>query len=146
MLHEFAHAMMDLNNPSNSLVSRVTRAYYLAKQKRTFNNTYAMTSPNEYWAEGVQDWFDCNAHSIPSNGIHNHIHTRAQLRMADPALSAILAEYFGDTSLRYQCPPSEAEILGIYGKSQLATSGLFKVLEKIAPFLPSFSFPIFKIF
>ena len=51
---------------------------------RLWANTYAATNEQEYWAEGVQSYFDTNIEAIPSNGIHNHVNTRAELRNIRP--------------------------------------------------------------
>ncbi len=80
-------------------------AYDAAMTAGLFANTYAATNPDEYWAEGVQDWFDTNLTADPANGVHNGIHTRAQLMTYDPGLAALIAEVFGDRPWRYACPP-----------------------------------------
>jgi hypothetical protein len=40
----------------------------------------------------VQDWYNTNLESIPSNGIHNEIDKRAQLEAYDPVLYNLVAE------------------------------------------------------
>jgi hypothetical protein len=42
---------------------------------------YAGLNRAEYWAEGVQDWYDTNR---TMDHDHNHIHTRDQLKSYDP--------------------------------------------------------------
>ena len=44
---------------------------------------YAATDEHEYWAEGVQSWFDTNREN---DAIHNHVDTREELLEYDPAL------------------------------------------------------------
>ena len=68
-----------------------------------WGNTYAATDVEEYWAEGVQGWFDTNATALPTNGIHNHVGTRAALQSYDIQLADILTEVF-PTDWRYSCP------------------------------------------
>ena len=117
LIHEMAHTMIDMQG-TYYWHDMIEPAYAAAKSKGTFNNTYAMTNMGEYWAEGAQSWFNCNGYSSPANGFHNEIHTRDQLKSADPDLAKVLSEMFGDTSLRYQCPPSQAEIMAAYRKNQ----------------------------
>ena len=52
----------------------------------------AASQLGEFWAEGVQDWYNSNLQSIPANGVHNSINTRAELKTASPQLHDILAE------------------------------------------------------
>ena len=42
--------------------------------KGLWKGTYAASDIQEYWAEGVQSWFDTNRHD---DRAHNHVHTRA---------------------------------------------------------------------
>ena len=64
---------------------------------------YAATNHAEYWAEGVQSWFDNNRQ--PDHD-HNHVDTRDELKEYDPALAALCKEVFGDTVLKYTKPPT----------------------------------------
>ena len=40
---------------------RLRAAYARAMDKGLWKETYAATNHKEYWAEGVQSYFDCNA-------------------------------------------------------------------------------------
>jgi cyclophilin family peptidyl-prolyl cis-trans isomerase len=66
-----------------------------------WKNTYAATNHSEYWAEGVQSWFDDNA---PPDALHNDIRTRAKLKEYDPTLAKLCQEVFGDGAWRYLRP------------------------------------------
>ena len=72
---------------------------------------YAGVNRAEYWAEGVQDWFDTNR---TMDHDHNHIHTRDQLKSYDPELCKLLADVLGDTPWRFVSPRTRA------GKDHLA--------------------------
>ena len=106
LVHEFSHAIFDiaieLYEPA--MKTRLSAAYDAALAAGKYADTYAATTVQEYWAEGVQDWFDTNITASPANGIHNEIGTRAQLKTYDPGLAAVVAEVFGDRSWRYACP------------------------------------------
>ncbi|MEY3837459.1 MAG: hypothetical protein RL304_441 [Verrucomicrobiota bacterium] len=62
---------------------------------------YAATNPAEYWAEGVQDWFDTNR---TMDHDHSLLRTRDQLKAYDPPLAALCAEVLGDTPWRFVSP------------------------------------------
>jgi len=66
----------------------------------------------EYWAEGVQSWFDTNREFDHD---HNHVNTRAELKEYDSPLAGLVAEVFGDGAWRYQKPtdcPQAAHLAG----------------------------------
>ena len=106
LVHEFSHAIfnmaIELDEPAQG--RELDASYAAAIDGGLFSNTYAGTNRDEYWAEGAQNWFDTNATAVPSNGIHNEIHTRAQLQTYDPRLSALLQSVFGPSSWKYSCP------------------------------------------
>jgi hypothetical protein len=62
---------------------------------------YASVNDREYFAEGVQSWFDNNRE--PDHD-HNHVNTRVELLEYDPGLAALCREVFGDTELKYTKP------------------------------------------
>lgn len=66
---------------------------------------YALVNAAEYWAEGVQDWYDTNR---TMDHDHNHIHTRDQLKAYDPELAKLCAEVLGDSDWRFVSPRSRA--------------------------------------
>ena len=72
---------------------------------------YAAKNRAEYFAEGVQSWFDTNR---TMDHDHNHIHTRGQLKAYDPGLAEFLAEILGDGEWRFTSPRERA------GKDHLA--------------------------
>jgi len=62
---------------------------------------YAGLNSAEYWAEGVQDWFDTNR---TMDHDHNHIHTREPFRAYDPDLAKLIADVLGDSPWRFVSP------------------------------------------
>lgn len=54
---------------------------------------YATVSRAEYWAEGVQSWYDTNR---TMDHDHNHIHTREQLKGYDPDLAKLCEEVLSE--------------------------------------------------
>ena len=67
-----------------------------AVAKGRWKNVYASTNIAEYWAEGVQDWFNVNAevNKDDGDGKHNKINTREELQRYDPGLYSILKRFF----------------------------------------------------
>lgn len=102
-VHEFAHAVHStgLGTTDKTFDKRLRAAYDAAKDRGLWKNTYAATNHSEYWAEGVQCWFDDNA---PPDASHNKIRTRAQLKDYDPELAKLCKEVFGDGEWKYKRP------------------------------------------
>lgn len=97
LVHEFAHAvhLLGLNTVDPAFDPLLRQTYARAKDEGLWKGTYAASNYEEYWAEGAQDWFDCNRTATPADGIHNEVHTRAQLAEYDPRLYALLGSVFG---------------------------------------------------
>jgi hypothetical protein len=62
---------------------------------------YAGKNQAEYFAEGVQSWFNTNR---TMDHDHNHIHTRQQLKDYDPGLAKLCEEVLGDSEWRFISP------------------------------------------
>ena len=63
--------------------------------------TYSLASRAEYWAEGLQDWYDTNR---TMDHDHNHINTRDQFKTYDPELAQLCADVLGDSEWRFVSP------------------------------------------
>ncbi|HEY4330154.1 MAG TPA: hypothetical protein VGN88_10500, partial [Phycisphaerae bacterium] len=105
-LHEFSHtvasairATQRANRTENPFWTRLTAAFDNAAAKHLYDNTYAATDSQEYWAEGAQAWFDCARTSDRS--VHAGIWNRDQQKQYDPQIAALLKEVYGDGSWRY---------------------------------------------
>ncbi len=115
LVHEFGHSVLNLG-VDDATRERLRAAYAAAKEAGLWEATYAATDADEYWAEGIQDWFDANLEADPADGVHNRVNTRAELREHDPALAGILAEVFPDDDWRRTLParaPTIARDTGI---------------------------------
>lgn len=66
---------------------------------------YAAKNRAEYWAEGVQCWYDTNR---TMDHDHNHIHTREQLIEYDPPLAQLCRDVLGDSDWRFISPRQRA--------------------------------------
>ncbi|WP_437783465.1 hypothetical protein [Sorangium sp. So ce1097] len=106
LVHEFSHAIaiMGIAFAEPTFDDELEEVFQGAIRAGKWANTYAATNKHEYWAEGVQGWFDTNIESIPGNGIHNEINTRAELREYDRPLHDLIARYFADDAWRPSCP------------------------------------------
>lgn len=103
LIHEFAHNihLRGMINVDKTFDDRVKKAYEAAIKAGLWKGKYAATNHHEYFAEGVQSWFDNNRE--PDHD-HNHVNTRKELVEYDPALADLCKEVFGDTELTYSKP------------------------------------------
>ncbi|XP_067668089.1 uncharacterized protein [Haliotis asinina] len=103
-LHEFAHGihLLGAKYAIPGWQSRLQSLYDQAKSAGRWRNTYAITTVEEYFAEGTQSYFNVNAYSAVPNGIHNDVNTRERLRPYDPQLYSLIQEVFpcGNTYLK----------------------------------------------
>jgi hypothetical protein len=103
LIHEFAHNihLRGMVRVDATFDERVKKAYEDAMKAGLWKGKYASTNHHEYFAEGVQSWFDNNRENDHD---HNHVNTRAELLGYDPALAELCKEVFGDTELKYTRP------------------------------------------
>lgn len=66
---------------------------------------YAHKNRGEYFAEGVQCWYNTNR---TMDHDHNHIHTREQLKKYDPGLAKLCEDILGDKEWRFVSPRKRA--------------------------------------
>ena len=103
LIHEFAHSIHNIGilPVDTDFNQKLTKLRNSAIESGKYKNTYAITNIWEYWAEGVQDWFNVNAEVKTSDGKHNFLNTRDELKEYDPGLYNLLSKYFPDFK---QCP------------------------------------------
>ena len=108
LIHEFGHAIheMGLKIVDPTFDGRLNDAYQAAMKAGLWKGKYASTNRMEYWAEGVQSWFDTNRENDHD---HNHVNTRAEIKEYDAGLSKLLLEVFGDGTWRYQRPEQRSD-------------------------------------
>jgi hypothetical protein len=102
-IHEFAHNihLRGMLKVDPTFDRRLKATYDAAMAKGLWKGKYAATNHHEYFAEGVQSWFDNNR---SNDHDHNHVHLRSQLIEYDPGLADMCREVFGDTELKYTKP------------------------------------------
>jgi TPR repeat protein len=100
LIHEFAHAIheMGLSSTDPTFDPRLLDAYNEALREGRWKGTYAETNRMEYWAEGVQSYFDTNRENDDQHGA---VDTREELAEHDPPLFALCVEVFGAEAWRY---------------------------------------------
>lgn len=93
-VHEFAHtiSLYGLYDADPTFEDRLRAAYQSARGAGLFQNTYAMENEQEYWGEGVQNWYYTNLESATPNGIHGPIDKREELEAYDPVLYDLIGE------------------------------------------------------
>lgn len=100
-VHEFAHTLMDmaLSSIDPDFTPELEAAYANAQANFLWANTYAISTIKEYWAEGVQSYFNINREGPAyGDGVHNNINTRAELQTYDPLLYQLVNRvYVGNT-------------------------------------------------
>ena len=103
VIHEFAHNihLRGLIRIDKTFDARLKQAYDRAMERGLWKNKYASTNRNEYFAEGVQSWFNNNR---PPDHDHNHVDTRKELKENDAGLAKLCEEAFGETKLVYTKP------------------------------------------
>jgi len=128
LIHEFAHNihLRGLNNVDPTFDTRLKAAYQSAMKAGLWKGKYASTNHHEYFAEGVQSWFDNNR---VNDHDHNHVNTRALLLEYDPGLAALCREVFGDTKLKYTKPATR--LTGHLVGYDPATAPTFKWPERL---------------
>lgn len=102
LVHEFGHTLltMGIQAVDRTFGDRVRASYRAAMDKGLWQKTYAASNAGEYWAEGVQSWFDANRWVAAADGVHNEVGTRGDLRKYDPGLAALVSEVFPDDDWR----------------------------------------------
>ena len=100
LIHEFAHAihLMGLNSLDDTFDGRLKDVYDKAMAAGLWKDKYAAGNKEEYWAEGVQSYFDTNREDDRD---HNHVDTREELKDYDPDLFALVDETFKGNPWRY---------------------------------------------
>jgi hypothetical protein len=108
LIHEFAHNihLRGVVNVDSTFDDRVKASYDAAMKNGLWKGKYASVNHHEYFAEGVQSWFDNNRENDHD---HNHVNTRKELIEYDAGLAALCKEVFGETELRYTKPTTRLE-------------------------------------
>ena len=109
LIHEFSHAihLIGILQVNPEINDRLATLLEKSKREGRYEGTYAATDIYEYWAEGVQDWFNVNAEVPRPDGKHNWVNTREDLRAYDPELYSLIAEYFPETDEQISKHPKE---------------------------------------
>jgi len=92
-VHEFGHDVLwAIRDADPKLYAAVQRAYAHAQAADLWHDEYAMTTVDEYWANGTQFWFNSNKLEV-MNG--RRVLSDADLKAYDPQLYAVLARAYG---------------------------------------------------
>lgn len=98
LIHEFAHAihLIGIAPIDSTFEKKLSEYLNSAIKEGKYNGTYAQTNIYEYWAEGIQDWFNVNAEVAKPDGKHNQLNTREELKDYDPRLYQLIHTYFSE--------------------------------------------------
>ena len=130
LVHEFAHCvhLRGMSNLDPTFDDRVKEAYQHAMRQGLWSGKYASVNHHEYFAEGVQSWFNTNRQNDHD---HNHVDTREELKSYDPGLASLIKEVFGDGAFRYTHPLTR--ITGHLEGYQPSQSPRFEWPKRLAP-------------
>jgi len=96
LIHEFAHTLWEYGikrtDKDGTLRKRLNQAFKNATTRKHLLNKYAGTNSSEYWAEGVQTFFNAN---LPSDIKKVNSENRSGLIQQDPALYKLIKTTFG---------------------------------------------------
>lgn len=128
LIHEFAHNihLRGMISVDPTFDDRVKLAWQNAMSQGLWKGKYASVNHHEYFAEGVQSWFDNNREDDHD---HNHVNTREELLNYDPALADLCREVFRETELRYTRP--ETRLSGHMAGFDLQTAPKFVWPERL---------------
>jgi imidazolonepropionase-like amidohydrolase len=132
MIHEFAHAihLNGIYDVDTTFDKRLAETYKAAMAKGLWKSKYAANNKAEYWAEGVQSWFNTNR---PPDHDHNHVDTREELKEYDAGLAKLVGEIFGDGKWRYKRPSQRKSPGHLQGFDPLKTP-IFKWSKELNDF------------
>lgn len=96
LIHEFAHLIhtVGIAGIEPGFNERLEDLRQNAIKKGLWDKTYAVSNKEEYFAECVQSFFNCNRYAEPANGVHNWVNRRTKLKAYDPDMYRLLQEYF----------------------------------------------------
>lgn len=96
LVHEFAHAIMDIGirRADPELHREIRAAYREAMDRGLWEGHYASTTINEYWAEGTQTWFWSNYEYTDGRG--RRVMSPDDLKDHDPRLYELLSRVYAD--------------------------------------------------
>lgn len=96
LIHEFAHLIhtVGIVGVEPDFNERLEAFRQNAIRKGLWEKTYAVSNKEEYFAECVQSFFNCNRYAEPANGVHNWVNRRTKLKTYDPDMYRLLQEYF----------------------------------------------------
>ncbi len=96
LIHEFAHLIhtVGIVGVEPDFNERLEALRQHAIRKGLWEKTYAVSNKEEYFAECVQSFFNCNRYAEPANGVHNWVNRRTKLKTYDPDMYRLLQEYF----------------------------------------------------
>lgn len=96
LIHEFAHLIhtVGIVGVEPDFNERLEALRQNAIRKGLWEKTYAVSNKEEYFAECVQSFFNCNRYAEPANGVHNWVNRRTKLKTYDPDMYWLLQEYF----------------------------------------------------
>ena len=109
LIHEFAHSihLIGIRSTDATFDAKLDALLSKAINQGKYKNVYAATNFEEYWAEGVQNWFNVNAEVPTPDGKHNWVNTRSDMKKYDLELYDLISNYFAEFSGNPSCHTPE---------------------------------------
>ncbi|SHE68250.1 alpha-glucosidase [Bacteroides luti] len=101
LIHEFAHLIdfVGLRGTDPEFFNKLNQTYNHAKETGLWKDTYAISNVEEYWAECVQSFFNCNRWSEEADGVHGNVNRRIKLKDYDPEMYNLIKQYFYEINI-----------------------------------------------
>jgi hypothetical protein len=108
LVHEFAHSihLTGLVSVDLGFQGRLDGAYTNAMATGLWTDTYSATNSQEYWAVGVQAYFQAAADVQSVDGVRGPINTRGELRSYDRRLFDLIDGVFRGLVWQPDCVPT----------------------------------------
>lgn len=103
LTHEFAHSIHLVGFPYPYFDDTLMQTFKKAMDKKLWDSTYSATNHLEYWAVGVQLWYNCTQLDVPVNGTTIRLRSREGLKEYDPELYDLIAQYFTAQAIKTGC-------------------------------------------
>lgn len=103
LVRGIAYAVHEVGMKHNPAFDSELQGAFNNRTASIWENTDAAKNHREFWAQGVQSYFDCNGFSPIPDGSHNFINTRQKLFQYEPVLHKLVQSVFlGSMGYKYE--------------------------------------------
>jgi hypothetical protein len=97
-IHEIGHALhaLAMAKLDPGFDQRLRMAFIGARESGLWENTYSAKNHAEYFARGMEAWFDADGAAASENRSNADVRTRSELEAYDPRLAGLVRDVVGD--------------------------------------------------